>query len=168
MSLLANLVKSSTTLNLTRSYTKVVNVFGRRTVDTTQNEKELALNATIPEAAERVKELSSMPEEAINGRIARIFVQAKNSMQSGTFQQRKWRIEFDNQERWENPNMGWGSSGDPLSNLYVEFSCKEDAALYCKRMGYEYTIEEPRLVNKRIKSYGGNFSWNKNTRRANK
>ena len=56
-------------------------------------------------------------------------------MQSGTYSNRKWKIDFGNKERWENPTMGWGSTGDPLSNLNLEFGNKEDAILYCQRMG---------------------------------
>ena len=50
-----------------------------------------------------------MPDEHIHNRRARIFVPAKNAMQSGTNLTHKWRIEFDTRERWENPLMGWGS-----------------------------------------------------------
>ena len=117
-------------------YSVVVNVFGRRTVDT---QKETAKNdeilATIPETSERVFPLSGHPIEHVAGRTAKIYIQAKNSMQSGTYSNRKWKIEFDNRERWENPTMGWGSTGDPLSNLQSEFGNKEDAIIYCQRMG---------------------------------
>lgn len=57
-----------------------------------------------------VGEVSSIPPEVIKEKKARIFIQAKNSMQSGTFQQRKWKIDFGNEKRWENPIMGWGST----------------------------------------------------------
>ncbi len=35
---------------------------------------------------------------------------AKNAMQSGTYQTRYWKIEFETADRWENPVMGWISS----------------------------------------------------------
>ena len=47
------------------------------------------------------------------------------------------RIQFDHQTRWENETMGWGSTGDPLSNLELDFASKEDAELYCQRMGID-------------------------------
>jgi len=59
----------------------------------------------------------------------------KNAMQSGTNQTHKWKLEFDNQPRWENPLMGWGSTGDTVSNLTLDFGSKEDAIVYCQRMG---------------------------------
>ena len=43
-------------------------------------------------------------------RRCRIFVPARNTMQSGTNNTKKWKIEWDTQERWENPLMGWASS----------------------------------------------------------
>ena len=121
---------------LLSSYSEVVNVFGRRTVDTQREpSKKNEILATIPETSERIFELSGHPIEHVEGRTAKIYIQAKNSMQSGTYSLRKWKIEFDNRERWENPTMGWGSTGDPLSNLQPEFGTKEDAIIYCQRMG---------------------------------
>lgn len=59
---------------------------------------------------ESVKEVSEHPEEQVSARTARIFVSPKNAMQSGTYQTKEWRVEFDNRQRWENPLMGWGST----------------------------------------------------------
>ena len=113
--------------------------------------------------------LSGVPPEGLKGRQARIFSPARNAMQSGSFATRKWRIMFDNQERWENPNMGWTSSADPLSGLHIEFTTPEDAVAYCQKMGYQYTVEKKRNVSTiKPKSYAANFAWNKNTRVPNK
>lgn len=53
--------------------------------------------------------LSGQPEEQQNRR-ARIYKPAKNSMQSGTFDIKNWKLDFENQARWENPLMGWTST----------------------------------------------------------
>ena len=55
-----------------------------------------------------MSEFSGVPEEQLK-RVARIFVPARNAMQSGTHNTHEWKLEFDNQERWENPLMGWAS-----------------------------------------------------------
>ena len=55
-----------------------------------------------------MSEFSGVPEEQLK-RVARIFVPARNAMQSGTNNTHEWKLEFDNQERWENPLMGWAS-----------------------------------------------------------
>jgi len=31
-------------------------------------------------------------------------------MQSGTHNTKKWKVEWDTKERWENPLIGWASS----------------------------------------------------------
>ncbi len=52
--------------------------------------------------------LSGVPEEQL-GRVARIFMPSRNAMQSGTHNINHWKLEFETQERWENPLMGWAS-----------------------------------------------------------
>ncbi|XP_067664915.1 NADH dehydrogenase [ubiquinone] iron-sulfur protein 4, mitochondrial-like [Haliotis asinina] len=112
--------------------------------------------------------LTGVPEEHITTRRVRIFVPARNAMQSGSYGTRRWRIEFDQRERWENPLMGWVSTADPLSTLNVDFSSKEDAMDFCEKNGWEYFIEEEHLPTFKRKSYGANFSWNKKTRVSTK
>merc|ERR1711894_333803 len=48
-----------------------------------------------------VSVLSGVPEEQVKTRRVRIFVPAKNAMQSGTNKTKHWQVEFDTQERWE-------------------------------------------------------------------
>ena len=55
-----------------------------------------------------VNTLSGIPQEQLN-RVARIYIPAKNTMQSGNWNTREWRLDFETQERWENPLMGWTS-----------------------------------------------------------
>lgn len=53
--------------------------------------------------------LTGVPEEQMEKRVARIFVPARNTMQSGTDNIHHWKLEFETKERWENPLMGWAS-----------------------------------------------------------
>ncbi|XP_061172293.1 NADH dehydrogenase [ubiquinone] iron-sulfur protein 4, mitochondrial-like [Saccostrea echinata] len=121
----------------------------------------------VPEQAD-ISCLTGVPEEHIKTRRVRIFVPAKNAMQSGVFGTRRWKIEFDTRERWENPLMGWASSADPLSNMAVEFRSPEDAMDFCEKNGWEYYLEEKKEPKFKPKSYGANFSWNKKTRVSTK
>ncbi|XP_026572310.1 NADH dehydrogenase [ubiquinone] iron-sulfur protein 4, mitochondrial isoform X2 [Pseudonaja textilis] len=57
--------------------------------------------------------LTGVPEEHIKTRKAYIFVPARNAMQAGVNNTKKWKMEFDTRERWENPLMGWASSNSP-------------------------------------------------------
>ena len=80
--------------------------------------------------------LTGVPEEHIKTRKARIFVPARNNMQSGVNNTKKWKMEFDARERWENPLVGWVSTADPLSNLVLTFSTKEDAIAFAETNGW--------------------------------
>jgi len=114
--------------------------------------------------------LAMVPEEHIVTRKVRVFRPAKNAMQSGMANIKRWKIEFDTRERWENPTMGWGSNADPLSNISsaLSFKTKEQAVEFVERQGWSCFVDE--VPEKRLgpKSYGKNFSWNKRTRRAMK
>lgn len=69
--------------------------------------------------------VSGVPEEHIVNRRVRIYKQAKNAMQSGTYDTQKWKLDYENRERWENPLMGWTSTYVPFfgwfSNLMLIF-----------------------------------------------
>jgi len=53
--------------------------------------------------------MSGVPQEQ-KKRYVRIFIPARNAMQSGINNTHQWKIEFENEERWENQLMGWGST----------------------------------------------------------
>ena len=55
-----------------------------------------------------MSDLSGVPSEQLK-RVARIFMPARNAMQSGTNATHQWNLEFETEERWENPLMGWAS-----------------------------------------------------------
>ena len=38
-----------------------------------------------------------------------VYLPSRTAMQSGTHNMRRWRVDFDTKERWENPLMGWAS-----------------------------------------------------------
>lgn len=112
--------------------------------------------------------MNGVPEQHKSERRARIYVPSKSVTQSGSNGTRLWRVELDNRERWENPLMGWASSGDPLSNISLEFESAEAAKEFCDSQGWPSFIEEPNKSKMKVKSYGSNFSWNKRTRVGSK
>ncbi|KAI1900343.1 hypothetical protein AGOR_G00048990 [Albula goreensis] len=112
--------------------------------------------------------VSGVPEEHIKTRRVRIFVPARTAMQSGVANTKKWKMDFDTRERWENSLMGWASTADPLSNMVLSFTSKEDAIAFAEKNGWSYDIQEKRTSKPRVKSYGANFSWDKRTRRSAK
>ena len=124
--------------------------------------KSLSLDTPVS-----LKELNGLPPNHV-ARYAVIFKPACCTTQSGTDATHKWRIEFETQQRWENPVMGWASSGDPLSNMVLEFYSKEGAISYAVENGFKYKVKEPAVTLPRKKLYAANFSWNKKTRVTNK
>uniref|UniRef100_A0A803YAN7 NADH dehydrogenase [ubiquinone] iron-sulfur protein 4, mitochondrial n=1 Tax=Meleagris gallopavo TaxID=9103 RepID=A0A803YAN7_MELGA len=115
-----------------------------------------------------ISTLTGVPDEHIKTRRVHIFVPARNAMQAGVNNTKKWKMEFDNRERWENPLMGWASTADPLSNMVLTFSTKEDAIAFAEKNGWSYDVEEKKIPKPKSKSYGANFSWNKRTRVSTK
>ncbi|KAK2845508.1 hypothetical protein Q7C36_010362 [Tachysurus vachellii] len=108
-----------------------------------------------------ITSITGVPEEHIKTRKVRIFVPTRNTMQAGVQNVKKWKMDFDTRERWENPLMGWASTADPLSNMTLTFSTKEDAIAFAEKNGWSYDITEKRTPKPRVKSYGANFSWTK-------
>ncbi|XP_061672802.1 NADH dehydrogenase [ubiquinone] iron-sulfur protein 4, mitochondrial [Syngnathoides biaculeatus] len=115
-----------------------------------------------------ISAVTGVPEEHVKTRKVHIFVPARTAMQSGVNNTKKWKMDFDTRERWENPLMGWASTADPLSNMVLSFSSKEDAVAFAEKNGWSYDITDQRTSKPRVKSYGANFSWNKRTRRSAK
>ncbi|XP_036894395.1 NADH dehydrogenase [ubiquinone] iron-sulfur protein 4, mitochondrial isoform X2 [Sturnira hondurensis] len=122
----------------------------------------------FPGSDQDITTLTGVPDEHIKTRKVRIFVPARNNMQSGVNNTKKWKMEFDTRERWENPLMGWASTADPLSNMVLTFSTKEAAVAFAEKNGWSYDIEERKVPKPKSKSYGANFSWNKRTRVSTK
>ncbi|KAJ3162759.1 hypothetical protein HDU86_003733 [Geranomyces michiganensis] len=96
----------------------------------------------------------------VSGRSVRISTKGPGATQSGLALADKWHITFDQQERWENPLMGWTSSHDPVQGLQgLSFKTKDDAIRFALRQGYEYWVEEPKTNKFRVKTYADNFKF---------
>uniref|UniRef100_A0A8C9L9T6 NADH dehydrogenase [ubiquinone] iron-sulfur protein 4, mitochondrial n=1 Tax=Pavo cristatus TaxID=9049 RepID=A0A8C9L9T6_PAVCR len=76
----------------------------------------------------------------------------------------RYRI-VDTRKKWDF-SMLYGA--DPLSNMVLTFSTKEDAIAFAEKNGWSYDVEEKKIPKPKSKSYGANFSWNKRTRVSTK
>ncbi|XP_050312151.1 NADH dehydrogenase [ubiquinone] iron-sulfur protein 4, mitochondrial-like [Anthonomus grandis grandis] len=113
--------------------------------------------------------ISGVPVEITCGRLARIHQPPKNPMQSGTRHLGHWLLDFDTKERWENPNMGWCSSGDAVSNVQMRFATKQAAIDYCKRNQMTFWVQQDKTKKKfKVKNYGENFHHKNRTRLSTK
>ena len=88
---------------------------------------------------------------------AKIYKPNKSAMQSGTGKSDKWVLEFETNNPTKNPLMGWESSDDTYTELRLEFSTKELAINYAKKIKIEYEIKEPKKRKITKKSYADNF-----------
>ena len=88
---------------------------------------------------------------------AKIYIPNKNPMQSGYGKMNKWILEFETNDTTVNPLMGWESSDDTLSEVKLEFSSKELAIIYAKKMKIIYEVIEPKKRKIIKKSYADNF-----------
>lgn len=106
--------------------------------------------------------------EFYDTRLVRISKPSRNVMQYGTAYAKTWKIDFDSKKRWESDLMGWTSSADPLSNLSLNFSTKEDAIAYCEKNKLHWYVEDQPERKVRKKSYADNYSYDKRLRTSNK
>ncbi|KAI1765361.1 ETC complex I subunit conserved region-domain-containing protein [Hypoxylon sp. FL1150] len=103
--------------------------------------------------------LSGAPIE-LQARTVRIYQPSKPATQSGNWGSHHWRMDWDvlaRGHRWENPLMGWQSSGDFMQGTKLEFKSKEDAIAFAEKQGYEYFVQEPNERNFSPKAYANNF-----------
>ena len=88
---------------------------------------------------------------------AKIYIPNKSPMQSGLAKTNKWIHEYNTKDPTINPLMGWESSSDTLTELKMEFTTKELAINYAKKMKIDYEIIEPKKRKIIKKSYADNF-----------
>ncbi|KAK8090632.1 hypothetical protein PG994_000137 [Apiospora phragmitis] len=108
--------------------------------------------------------LSGAPME-LQARTVRIFQPAKPATQSGAWGSHHWRMDWDvlaKGHRWENPLMGWQSSGDMMQGTHLNFKTKEDAVAFAEKQGYEYFVQEPQARKFTPKAYANNFLYTPN------
>lgn len=82
---------------------------GQQTKSSNDGEKSCDM-LYLSSGSQDITTLTGVPEEHIKTRKVHIFVPAKTAMQSGVNSTKKWKMDFDTRERWENPLMGWAST----------------------------------------------------------
>jgi hypothetical protein len=92
-------------------------------------------------------------------KVARIFLPARNSMQSGKAGTKRWVLEFEAESARSNYEVtGWVSSCDMDQETRLYFDSSEDAVRYAKTNDIEYNLTEPKLPKRAKRSYASNFS----------
>lgn len=89
----------------------------------------------------------------------KIYRPAKNAMQSGRANTRRWLLEYEPERpKFIDPLMGWTGSDDTKNQIRLRFDTRDEAVEYAQRHGLEYRVEEPKERVVRPKSYAANFS----------
>ncbi|XP_076943110.1 NADH dehydrogenase [ubiquinone] iron-sulfur protein 4, mitochondrial-like [Bidens hawaiensis] len=95
-----------------------------------------------------------------------IFVEGLLSIRTASLQGAgkvgKWNINFMSTQKWENPLMGWTSTGDPYANVgdsALSFKTEEDAKAFAERHGWDYTVKKHQTPLLKAKAYADNFKW---------
>ncbi|KAK4260191.1 hypothetical protein QN277_003337 [Acacia crassicarpa] len=88
--------------------------------------------------------VSGIPEEHLRRRVV-IYSPARTASQQGSGKVGKWKINFLSTQKWENPLMGWTSTGDPYANVgdaALSFDSAEAAKAFAEKHGWDYVILE--------------------------
>ncbi|GFP90296.1 NADH dehydrogenase [ubiquinone] iron-sulfur protein 4 mitochondrial [Phtheirospermum japonicum] len=105
--------------------------------------------------------VSGVPQDHLRRRV-QIFSPARTASQQGSGKVGRWKINFMSTQKWENPLMGWTSTGDPYANVgdsALSFESQEAAISFVERHGWDYTVKKHQTPLLKVKSYADNFKW---------
>ncbi|KAK8916851.1 hypothetical protein KSP39_PZI022195 [Platanthera zijinensis] len=86
--------------------------------------------------------VSGIPDEHLHRRVI-IYSPARTASQQGSGKVGKWKINFMSTQKWENPLMGWTSTGDPFAHVgdsALSFDSKEAAMAFAEELGWDYLV----------------------------
>ncbi|KAG9147551.1 hypothetical protein Leryth_007332 [Lithospermum erythrorhizon] len=105
--------------------------------------------------------VSGIPQQHLRRKVV-IFSPARTATQQGSGKVGKWKINFMSTQKWENPLMGWTSTGDPYANVgdsALSFDSAEAAKEFAERHGWDYTVKTHHTPLLKPKAYADNFKW---------
>ncbi|KAL7245405.1 hypothetical protein ACSBR2_000687 [Camellia fascicularis] len=85
-----------------------------------------------------------IPQEHLRRRVV-IYSPARIATQQGSGKVGRWKINFLSTQKWENPLMGWTSTGDPYANVGdagLSFDSEEAAKAFAEKHGWEYVVKK--------------------------
>ena len=105
--------------------------------------------------------VSGIPDEHLRRKVV-IYSPARSATQQGSGKLGRWKINFMSTQKWENPLMGWTSTGDPYANVGdagLSFESEEAARSFADRHGWEYVVKKYNTPMLKVKAYADNFKW---------
>ena len=92
----------------------------------------------------------------------RIYRPAKNAMQSGRGNSKRWVLEFEpSAGATPDPLMGWASSADTRRQVRLRFESEAEAVAHAREKGYTYTVVKRNERKVMPKSYADNFAYSR-------
>ncbi|KAM4075249.1 hypothetical protein ACB094_10G154900 [Castanea mollissima] len=91
-----------------------------------------------------VGKVSGVPEDHLRRRVI-IYSPGRTATQQGSRKIGRWRINFMSTQKWENPLMGWTSTGDPyayVGEAALDFDSEEAAKAFAEKYGWEYVVKK--------------------------
>ncbi|ONK59810.1 uncharacterized protein A4U43_C08F10940 [Asparagus officinalis] len=126
-----------------------------------QTTRSLSSDALVEIKPGEIGIVSGIPEEHLKRRVI-IYSPARTSSQQGSGKVGKWKINFMSIQKWENPLMGWTSTGDPYANVGdagLAFDSKEAAKAFAEKHGWDYMVKKRHTPVLKVKAYADNFKW---------
>uniref|UniRef100_A0A1D1XFJ9 NADH dehydrogenase [ubiquinone] iron-sulfur protein 4, mitochondrial n=1 Tax=Anthurium amnicola TaxID=1678845 RepID=A0A1D1XFJ9_9ARAE len=105
--------------------------------------------------------VSGVPQEHLRRKVI-IYSPARTATQQGSGKVGRWKINFMSTQKWENPLMGWTSTGDPYANVgdaALSFDSAEAAAAFSEKHGWDYVVKKQHTPLLKPKAYADNFKW---------
>ncbi|KAF5740607.1 NADH dehydrogenase [Tripterygium wilfordii] len=105
--------------------------------------------------------VSGIPEADLRRRVI-IYSPARTATQQGSGKVGRWQINFLSTQKWENPLMGWTSTGDPYANVgeaALKFDSQEAATEFAEKHGWEYSVKKRHTPLLKVRAYADNFKW---------
>ncbi|CAA6657537.1 unnamed protein product [Spirodela intermedia] len=105
--------------------------------------------------------VSGIPHEHLRRKVI-IYSPARTATQQGSGKVGKWKINFMSTQKWENPLMGWTSTGDPYANVGdagLSFDSDEAAKAFAEKHGWDYVVKKRHTPMLKAKAYADNFKW---------
>ena len=94
--------------------------------------------------------------------LARIYLPARNAMQSGRARTRQWVLEYEPERPKEiEPLMGWTATADPRQQVTMEFDTRNEAIAFAEKHSIPYQVFERVRSAPKPKSYSDNFRFDR-------